>query len=330
MSKKLYFILLIAAACLTCPGGLSAHNLAAPADVKNMHILYVSHLFMPLESVSPLPRGSKSFSAAFINSNTNYMFLKDGLPGNFDVETASLITGCSYALTDSIELRAMLPYYYNSGGFMDGIIEGFHKALPFSVRNGGREYVDDDEIHIWYRREQGGPDINSSFYGFGDPSFFVKKSTRGNGYGFAGSLGIKPRVGTVSFINSGTTDLGLSVTAFYKAWIFDLYAMTGFTYFDRSGFYAKELEQQRDWMVLFAPGAGLRLSDSLYAVVQFYCISSPYNTGVKRIDTFTVINTFALRWRAMEGMVMQFSFDEDSFTYASADITLSIRCSYLF
>jgi len=331
MAKSKCLILITAAALILPPYSyLHAESPAAPAEVKNMHILYVAHLFMPVESASVIQGGSNCLGAGIINSNTNFMFDQNGKTGNFDIETAALILKYTRRINDSIEVRAMLPFYYNSGGFMDGIIERFHAVLPIQVRNGGREYVDDDEIHIWYRRNEGGPDINSSFYGIGDPSFFVKKVFRCNDFSFAASLGIKLWTGKNKFINSNTTDFGLAFNAQYSAWILDFYAMTGFTYFAGTGTYKEELEQERDWMIHLAPGAGIRIGESVYAVVQFYCSTSPYVTGVRRIDTITVLNSYAVRWRAGENMIFQFSVDEDSFTYAAADITFSLRiaCSF--
>jgi hypothetical protein len=211
---------------------------------------------------------------------------------------------------------------------MDGMIERFHAVLPIQVRNGGREFVDDDEIHIWYQRDEGGPDINSPFYGVGDPSFFIKKVFQYNDFTFAASAGIKPWAGTKKFINSNSTDFGAALNAQYTAWILNFYAMAGFTYFTGSGIYKDELEQTRDWMILFAPGAGIRIGESVYAVIQFYFSTSPYVTGVERIDNITVLNSYAIRWRASGNMICQFSFDEDTFTYATTDISFSLRCAY--
>ena len=284
--NKILFSVVAAGVILLLYTYLYAGSLAAPAEVKNMHILYITHLFMPVESTSVIDGGSNTLGAAVINSNTNYMFNANDEIANFDIETASLILSYTRKINDTIEVRAMLPFYYNSGGFMDGIIERFHAALPFRVRNGGREYVNDDEIHIWYRGNEDGPDINSPFYGIGDPSFFVKKVFRYNDLAFAGSLGIKPWTGKKKFINSNTTDYGAALNARYTAWIFDFYVMAGFTYFAGGGIYKDELKQERDWMLLFAPGAGVSIGQSVYAVIQFYCSTSPYVTGVRRIDHY--------------------------------------------
>lgn len=309
---------------------LRAQSLVAPVDVKNMHILYISHLFMPVESPRVSEYGSNSIAAAVIISNTNFMFEQNGKTGNFDIETKCFMLTYTRKITDNIEFRAALPYYYNSGGFMDSFIEGFHKALPFTVRNGGREFVNDDEIHVWYMKDEGGVDINSSFYGAGDPSFFIKKIFHYDDFGLAASLGIKPWTGSSRFIKSGTTDMGATLSMEYSPWILNFSAMAGFTYFMGEGTYKEELEQERDWMILFAACAGIRIGDSVYAAVQFYCNTSPYVTGVTRIDNITVLNSYAIRWQPWENMIFQFSFDEDTFTYVTTDIAFSLRCMYIF
>ena len=305
-------------------------SLVAPVEVKNTHILYITHLFMPVES-SALPQGGQnSINLCAIISNTNYMFEENGKEGNFDIETKAALFTYSRRINESTEVRVQLPLYYNSGGFMDEIIETFHEALPFSVKNGGREYVNDNEIHIWYNRDGGGPDINSPFYGAGDPSLFIKKIFYNNAFGLSGCIGIKPWFGTKKFINSNTTDAGFTFNANYSKWIFTFFGMGGFTYFFGSGIYREELEQDRDWMALFALGAGIRICDSVYAAVQFYCNTSPYRTGVERMDNITVLNSWAVRWQPSESLIIQFSFDEDTFTYVTADIAFSLRCGYIF
>ena len=227
---------LIAAAALliifTCTHS-HAESLVAPVEVKNSHILYITHLFMPVESASVVENGSNCIGAAMIISNTNYMFEENGKTGNFDIETKSFLLTYTRKISGNTEVRAMLPFYYNSGGFMDSTIEWFHDALPFKVKNGGREFVNDDEIHIWYQREKGGVNMNSSFYGTGDPSFFIKKAFQYDDLGLAVSLGVKPWTGSKKFINSGTTDSGLSVNGSYTTWILHFFGMAGFTYLDR-------------------------------------------------------------------------------------------------
>ncbi len=310
--------------------GAESSYLSGPVDVKNTHILYISHLFMPIESSSVTSEGNNFINAGAVLSNTNYMFDENGKKGNFDLETKTFIFSYTRRINETTEFRFCIPFYYNSGGFMDEMIESFHDAIPFSVRNGGREFVDDNEIHISYNADGGGPDINSSFYGAGDPSFFLKKVFYNDGLGLTGCLGIKPWAGARRFINSNTTDAGITLSADYSRWIFSVFGTGGFTCFFGEGTYKEELEQKRDWILILAAGAGMQLSGTIYAAVQFYCNTSPYSTGIVRMDNISVINSWAIRWQPVKKYIIQFSVDEDTFTYVTTDIAFSLRCGYVF
>ena len=307
---------------------------ARPIETKNTHILYISHLFMPAEASFIDENRSNNTGLSIIKSNTIfdiYHFLEHGKKGKFDVETTSLIFHYTRKIDDLTEFKILLPFYPHGGGFMDHYIESFHKAFPGSgLENGGREYGGDNEIHIQYQMDHGGPDINDPFYGIGDPSFFIKRILYHDNPGVTLSLGAKPQAGNKAFINSGTTDLGFTINADYSTGMFYLYGMAGVSYFYGDGIYKEELDQFRDYMFSSALGAGFTPLDSLYFSIQFYCHSSLYNTGIEKIDYVTIINSYSVRWQMNEQIVLQFSIEEDPITYATADIAFSFKGEYSF
>jgi hypothetical protein len=124
--------------------------------------------------------------------------------------------------------------------------------------------------------------------------------------------------------------MGIAVNADLKSGIFNLYAMAGCSYFYGDGIYKNELNQCRDYMLSSALGAGVVLNGSFYLSVQFYCHSSMYDTEIEKIDYVTIINSYTVRWQADDHLILQFCFDEDSFTYAAADIAFSLRSEYTF
>lgn len=322
------FFLLISAS-----SGIHAAALVKPADTMNTHILYISHFFNPVEDSSTIT-GSGEFSIKVIESNTNfdiYQYSRHEKDGKFDLETTSVISSYTKKIDDRTELRVSIPFYYHGGGFLDYYIESFHKAFPGGgLKNGGREFEGDDEIHIQYQPGTGGPYINKSFYGLGDPSFFVKRKILGDNPGLALSLGIKPRLGKKAFINSKTTDMGISLNTDYSYGILYVYAMAGYSYFYGDGIYRNELEQDKNYLLNGGFGAGITLFKSVFFSIQFYGHSSIYETGVKRIDCYTLINSYSLRWQMNKDLVFQFSFDEDPITYAASDISFSLQCEYSF
>lgn len=311
-----------------------AEPLAKPIDTKNTFVLYISHLFMPAEGSSAPENGKNDISVNVIQSNTifdMYHFEEHGKQGIYDLETTSVYMNYIRRIDERTFIKAVLPYYYYSGGFMDESIENFHNAFSGGgLRNGGREYTEDNEIHIQYQTAEGGPDINRSFQGMGDPSFFIKRILSGGSTGITGSLGIKPGIGNKAFINSNTTDLGINLNADYTSGRFYFYGMAGCSWFFGDGNFKKELEQTRDYMLSSAVGAGVTFFGSLYFSIQFYLHNSLYETDIEKVDYVTIINSYSVRWRTSEQMLLQFSFDEDPVTYAGADIAFSLRCEYTF
>jgi len=311
-----------------------AEPLIKPVDIKNTHILYISHLFNPVEGSSVLENGSNDFGINIIQSNSIidiYQFEKHGKQGSIDLETTTLLLNYKRKIDDRTEIKGALPFYYHGGGFMDKYIENFHKAFPGKgLKNGGREFGGNNEIHIQYQTALGGPDINRPFYGLGDPSLFLKRIIYNGNPGVTCSLGVKPRVGDKAFINSNTTDTGISINADYRYGIVNLYAMAGYSYFYGRGIYKNELEQNRDYLLSTAAGAGVLITDTLYLSIQFYIHNSMYKTGIKKIDYPTTINSYSLRWKPYNQFVIQFCIDEDPITYAGVDIAFSLRFEHTF
>jgi hypothetical protein len=328
LNKILYILLLN---IITINGAAYAEELVKPIDVKNTYVLYISHIFMPVESSSTLNNGTNDFSVTVMESNTNYAYFDDYKKLRFDLETTSVMINYIKKIGESWEIKAVLPYYYHSGGFMDHSIESFHKSFPAGgLTNGGREYFRDNDMCIRYQTNHSTIYITDPVQGFGDPSLFVKKIFRYENPGITVSAGLKPQCGDKNFINSGTTDLAAAVNCDYRTGMFYVYGMTGYSRFFGDGIYREELDQNRDFMIIFAAGAGVQISGSLYLSIQFYCHTSIYDTGIDRVDDMTVYNSYALRWSMADSTVIQFSIDEDPFTYASTDIAFSLRCEYTF
>lgn len=313
---------------------LYAENPVKPVDTKNTFVLYISHLFMPAEASSIDANYFNNSRIQIIQSNTIfdiYHFMEHGKEGKFDVETTSQLFHYTRKIDDLTEIKFMLPFYYHGGGFMDRFIEGFHKAFPGDgLKNGGREYGGDDEIHIQYQPDNGGPDINRSFYGAGDPSFFLKRILYDSNPGITLSLGVKPQFGDKAFINSGTTDFGVTINADYNYGIFYLYTMAGYSYFYGNGIYKDGLDQFKNYMLSSAMGGGVSFTDCLFFSVQFYIHTSLYKTGIEKIDYITIINSYSLAWQINRQLLIQFCIDEDPITYATADIAFSVKSVYSF
>jgi hypothetical protein len=312
----------------------AAGTLQEPVETKNTHILYISHLFMPAEGSSIDENRFNNAGISIIQSNTifdMYHFKEHEKEGKFDVETTSLLFHYTRNIDSRTEIKILIPFYYHGRGFMDHSIESFHKAFPGDgLKNGGREYGGDNEIHIRYQVNNGGPDISDPFYGMGDPSLFLKRILYHGNPGITLSMGVKPQTGDKAFINSGTTDFGFTINADYSTGIFYIYAMAGYSYLYGDGIYGEELDQFRSYILSSAMGTGITPVDSIYFSFQFYVHNSLYKTGIERIDYVTLINSYSVRWQMNEQTTFQFSIDEDAITYATADISFSFKGEYSF
>jgi len=326
---KIYFIIILflMVFCNIC----YAEPLVKPIDIKNTYVLYISHIFMPLETSSALENGTNDLSLTVMEANTNYAWVTDTKKLRLDLETTSVMINYKKRIGDTWEIKAVLPWYYHSGGFMDHSIESFHKAFPNGgLTNGGREYFSHNDFCIRYQTDHGDIYLTDPFYGIGDPSFFVKKIYREGNAGLTLSAGLKPECGDKNFINSGTTDAGITAGMDYSYGMLYFYGMAGYTRFFGDGIYRDELDQARDYILIAAAGAGLHISENVFLAVQFYFHTGVYDTGISRVDDPTVYNSYAVRWKMTGSSLLQFSIDEDPFTYTSTDIAFSLRCEYTF
>lgn len=313
---------------------LSAAELFSPVDMRNYFIYYLPHLFMPPESSSIVRPGYGEIHTSIVKSNTNidkYYFMNAHKQGVIDVESSSLLISYKKNIGYGFEGKIILPFYYHGGGFMDMIIEDFHKAFPYprgGLPNGGREYSQKNRIHIQYHNANGGMDINSPVYGIGDPSFYLTKSFRFDSFGIALSFGVKPYAGFRPLINSRTTDIGISSSFDYTLWRFYFFCMTGSSIFIGNGYMKKETDQVKDYIIFSAAGVGFRINSSVSAIVQIYAHTSIFKTGISRLDNITYCNSYAVKWNASDNLICQFYFSQDIITYATTDIDIGIQAGY--
>jgi len=90
-----------------------------------------------------------------------------------DYERSQLSLSLEYGIMDGLSTGVMLPYFSNSGGFMDGLIENWHEL--FGLPQGGREDAARDEFNISYRSTEQRLLLDETDQGIGDISLFLDK-----------------------------------------------------------------------------------------------------------------------------------------------------------
>ncbi|OHD12721.1 MAG: hypothetical protein A2Y41_09025 [Spirochaetes bacterium GWB1_36_13] len=304
--------------------------LMKPLDTKNQYIFYLPYLFMPFERAKLMDEGVSELKVSFYKSSTFIDYFAANEKGLFDLESTMLAFQYSQTI-GGIEWRALLPFFYHGPGYLDPFIENFHMA--FGLPNGGREYWASNQMDFFYQTTEGDTSTkifhkNKPFYGIGDLSLFGKKEIYNNNAVVAISGGVKIPFFYGEFISSKTFDLGSSIHLDYYGNRGYLYATGGFRLMLGRGDYKKELDRSF-YSFQIGSGIGFRLSDTTAVFMQFYFQTSPYKTGIKRLDNPSSVHSFGIRWQ-WDDFLIQLSGDEDSFTYAAPDISFNIQTEFRF
>lgn len=134
-----------------------------PIKSQSQNPVLLGFLAMPLESPQTLApnRYDVSFQTTFSNI---FEYDQTGQTQTYlDMEIWRLALNFGYGLTKSLDVNITLPLISQSGGFLDGFIQGYHKAFGFP--NGGRDRVNNGGFQ--YRIEQNGTTLmNLSQTGF--------------------------------------------------------------------------------------------------------------------------------------------------------------------
>lgn len=310
------------------PALVHAQYLMRPIDARNCFALYITHLHMPIESSRLLEPGAMEVRMTGEYSSTNIdpvAFENQGRTGRIDVETALATLGLRASMGNGYEVNLLLPYIAHHGGFMDAYIESFHDFFPGGLPNGGREKVRHNDCHVESSGTDGSVVMDSPKRGFADPSLYAKKAFTRGVAGFALLVGMKPRVGERSFINSGTMDLGGSVTADVTLNRFYAHAFGGAQVWFGDDRVSAAFSRDEIWQCGAGAGMGLLLvHERLYLHAQISGWTSPYNTGISKIDSPSIMLTTAVRMKPTAGSELVLSFTEDPFTYATTDFTMGL------
>ena len=125
-----------------------------------------------------------------------------------------------YGLTQDLDVFVNIPYFIFTGGFFDGVIEGFHDAL--GVSQAGRDLVARNQFQILIPYEGGNVALldRPSSGGFGDPVVGARYawpvSRKGWRVGLEAAAKI-PVAQSGKFLSSGSADYGVQL-ALGRTW----------------------------------------------------------------------------------------------------------------
>lgn len=338
MRAKKSYRMLWAAALLACllggtPKALAVTEPPTPANqpftAPNQSPLALSLVPFTPSGAALDPVGSSrltlvaAYSSIFVRQSSSAANL------DLDMELGYLSLGYAYTLHPRLRLGLELPAAFYWGGFLDGFIESYHRAL--GLPNGGRENAPQDQVRYdlssrgkrivsqdgatqavgdlrlkgaWLLWGDGGPAVSlvcQVSLPTGDPD---------KGLGAGGAI---PALGL-----SGDLPLGrfaLNANAMY----FHLGSTSLLEPLEPDDAWAGSLSLGWAWSQTLTLRGQL---NGATALVQ--------GTGVEGLDNAMLQLLLGVQWQPARGQLISLAFAEDLIYYTSPDFTLSLSWGWVF
>jgi hypothetical protein len=153
--------------CL-CPYTIQAVDIT-PFDTKNQSPVVQIYGLPGTGTAVLLSPGQGEFRTVLDYSSNYVDDAKKGEHIVLDGETARIIVGGRYGLSDKVECGVEIPYVIHGGGFLDSFIIHYHDFFGFS--QGGRDQAPRNRLHYLYTRDgEEKMKVDSSSNGLGDIS----------------------------------------------------------------------------------------------------------------------------------------------------------------
>ncbi|MCF8033625.1 MAG: DUF3187 family protein [Desulfarculaceae bacterium] len=268
-------------------------------------------------------RLTTAYSSVFVRQSSSRASL------DLDMELAYAALAYDYALPHGVRLGLELPAAFYWGGFMDGFIESYHRAL--GLPNGGREQVPQDLVR--YQASSRGRRIisqDSSTQGVGDVRLkgaWSLLARPGMGLSLLGQLSL-PSGDPDKGLGAGgaVPALGLAGGLTHGRWSFNANAM----YFSLgSTSLLDPLEPDDVWAGSLSLGWAWSNALTLRAQLNG---ATPLvdDTGVEGLDNGMLQVLLGFQWVPTKGQLISVAFAEDLIYYTSPDFTLSLSWGWTF
>jgi hypothetical protein len=297
-----------------------------PLVTNNLYPFYLPYINLLPEGAEPLGAGRIRliFSNNYANTfNLDVDGIADGKDFDMDLENLRFSVDFDIGISDRLDLGIETAYVYEYGGIFDSVIQGFHDLFGFS--NAGRQKVENNLFNLKYENENGvWIDLHQPAGGLNNITFKAKLNIvnrKDKGFFLALQGAAKMPLGDENYLfSSGEWDFAATLLA----------EKTGYNY----GFYIN-----LGWMHLGKP-QNLNIFDftedvfsymicyewlirggwSLY--IQADGNGSPYVSGHKRLDDQSGTINLGFKYEIFNSVIIQVSFAEEFFTYATTDISL--------
>ena len=342
---KPIFLFLLLSGFIPLSADAVLSDFSGPVRGQNTYLPYRLFLFTPALPSSALDQGTleAGFQLYLTNDFHSYVTGTEDLPEHeriSDYENILLEAQLQYQLTSAVSVIGIFGITAYCGGFLDPVIENFHKLFWF--RNAGREYFPDNEVYIDIQNDNG-MDI------FGDkPEVAIEDWDIWVKYAFPVAsaswqpalwTGVKVPVGAVwgsGIISTGYPDIGILMSSDHVLLPFlALYLQAGATVPLNAAFTAGE-----ETPYPFASGlicTEWRISGSWSILGQMNIKTRVLSGGIRHwffteTDRLSLpqTNVIAAVTRTTGKGTWQFYFEEDFLTNQGADITVGIQYRIMF
>ncbi len=305
-----------------------------PLVTKNLYSYYLPFINLVPESAKTL--GAKIVRITIADGYANTFrwdlgLLIEGFIIDTDLEINHVSVDIDYGVVRHIDLGASFSYTVQYGGVLDPLLQAYHKLFGF--RNQDREYVEDNRFRLYVENENGvWIDLSEPVYGFGDITLKGKINIfnlREYGFYLAVQPAVKIPVGNRSaLLSSGKTDFALNLLAEKLLYKFVLYLNCGWMHLgkpDDLSIFGFNCEL---FSYAFAVEWILSRAWSLYAQIDGN--TSPYSSEHKWLDKHSSTINLGFKTRLSDKYLLQISFAEEFFSFATTDISLQAALSYKF
>lgn len=292
--------------------------------------LSIRNLYPPMmRFFDPLPDSAflQPDQQVRLEANQHYasIYHYDFLPGGnllVDMELYVLDIVARKSISKSVELSLRLPLLIPGSGTFDSLIQNFHSKLD--MPNGGRQLRGNNSFAYRFNGHWSGaaqPELGNVVVGA------KLRVAGGDNWSLAGLTAVKaPTASKSRGWGSGAADVAAGAVI---SWASDSY----FTHLEAWYIYPFAGDEAGLTYRSYGRGsvtAGLRMSESLSAVVQAQGGQSPYVSGLPQLIHPPYLISTGLQGEAYNKLEWSIYFTENISQKTTQDISISVNLSWLF
>lgn len=264
------------------------------------------------------------FSANYANTfNLDVDGIADGKDFDMDLENLRFAVDFDIGINDKIDLGIEAAYVYEYGGIFDSVIQGFHDLFGFA--NAGRQQVENNLYRLKYENKNGvWIDLQQPAGGINDIVFKTKLNivnSKEKGFCLSIQGAAKMPLGDEDYLfSNGSWDFAATILAEKTGYNYGFYINLGWMHIGKPENLTIFDFKEDVFSYMISYEWLIRGGWSLY--IQADGNESPYISGHKRLDSQSGTINLGFKCELTESMILQVSFAEEFFTFATTDISL--------